>query len=552
MHLKKLITSTLICTLMLTLSACSKNNKSANSTNPNNNKLVVNTNFPTKEQTFNSQADFDKQVEYEFNHGQDLYADKRHNRYHITKVRVNPFGYYKYPIYNDCRSVPKSYAVYKKQMRDDLGITLTRERYNKLAQTYYTNYSPNYAITYNLNNFEIARQPNLKLYEDMFYLPGNSKKVDPALRTRRQLQLLSQPLTTRIPTEINYYKSAHDSAMSNAYKQYITKNSKAIAPQILKNKELNIWHDTTIQKWIQDYKNYHYKYILNPLLRARADKRLKANDLGNNANLQAIILNNRPALKLNGADLYVTNAGYQLLANLPNDQHYLNRMSLARQNGGVYYTDQFGKLIGATSVNNMYVKTMGRINVRSNYQINSNKYTPIILKPNQKVIYKKSLDKADFNLAINSGTTVTKTYTTYSFKKYQNIVKHCTKKQVEINNERDEDMTPYDEYLSDLPYGYDIPGALSTSQRQYLLDHPYYFIDRQNENKPLYVVPVSVNNQLCLNVSSPKPLFSSNITDTPKANIFVNQHTSSLSYLSDISIPMSAVEYASGLELKQK
>ena len=113
-------------------------------------------------------------------------------------------------------------------------------------------------------------------------------------------------------------------------------------------------------------------------------------------------------------------------------------------------------------------------------------------------------------------------------------------------------MTPYDEYLPDLPYGYDIPGALSASQRQYLLEHPYYFVDHQNENKPLYVVPVSVNNQLCLNVSSPKPLFSSNITDTPKANIFVNQRTSSLSYLSDLGIPMSVVKYASGLELKQK
>lgn len=298
-----------------------------------NDMLLVNTNLPNKEVSYNSTTDFNKAIKRNFNTAPLLSINSQYKRRRIIKYRPNPFGYYPYAVYNVCRSKPLPYKLLKKNLFEDNGTQLTRKKYKETTNTYYNNYNPNFAITYNLSEPVIVPKSNASLYKDMFYLPSNSSKVDPQLKTNMQMQFLNRSLVTTDPSQIDYYKSARDSAMSNAYQQYLTKNSKIIAKKILQNKQLNSCHAKTIKQWIQNYKQYHYQYILNPLLNCTSNTNLQANNLGNNSNLTVEVVNGHPVLKIKNTNLYVTNAGYQLLANLPTNQLYLNKESKKRIKG---------------------------------------------------------------------------------------------------------------------------------------------------------------------------------------------------------------------------
>lgn len=524
-----------------------------------NDMLLVNTNLPNKEVSYNSTTDFNKAIKRNFNTAPLLSINSQYKRRRIIKYRPNPFGYYPYAVYNVCRSKPLPYKLLKKNLFEDNGTQLTRKKYKETTNTYYNNYNPNFAITYNLSEPVIAPKSNASLYKDMFYLPSNSSKVDPQLKTNMQMQFLNRSLVTADPSQIDYYKSARDSAMSNAYQQYLTKNSKIIAKKILQNKQLNSWHAKTIKQWIQNYKQYHYQYILNPLLNCTSNTNLQANNLGNNSNLTVEVVNGHPVLKIKNTNLYVTNAGYQLLANLPTNQLYLNRESCQRIKGQLYFTNQFGKLIPSSNVPSMYFDKSDDgttpNSFKFDYKTKYNKWASVTLKLDSKIFSNKNQVHYDTLMMYDYDSSIFE-YITPSWSKYETVIKHCTKKQQQVNDYRADNGLSDNEMAGNLPgevpRGIDIPCVLNRKQRQYLLKHPFHAV---KNGQKYYIEPVVHQGKYCLPFGETDylPMFDNSVAINSKQSIFRSQSTINLSkWRKHIWVPIDSVQTISGMQVKQK
>ena len=470
----KIVIALAIAISCLTLTAC----------NHNKNVAVNQINLPKHEQYYQSQDDLDTDIGYQF----DEYEQKHPNRNNFSytpRFRKNPFGFYKHPVY----------AYY------DNGD----ER---------VNFNRNRLYAYELNNINaFPKIYNKELYQQIYYLLGDSKNIAIKLRSKVQLKyLLSKSALTTNPNQIDYYKSARDSAMSYAYKQYILGN--VSGSQILQNKSLNSWHCSSIKNWINKYIDYHYRYILKPVLnnvsiKVAYQKQQAINNLANDSNIESCVVHGKQILKIKHTNLYVSNAGYQFLAGMSSNDAQNEQKNIKLINVHdrkiVVFTDQFGRLIPSQNVQYIYMRdSVNDPNDVNKPLINkNNKYTNIVIKPNTLVAEGATPETAKLVQNCNVNAVSTKNIVTdlnnsdyfiANWQAYKKQIKQSTyanwRKNQQIVNDYesrndDNDPTEDDNY-------HKMIAPLTKKQQNYLLKKPYYL---KYENTKYYVVPFAIDNK---------------------------------------------------------
>lgn len=470
----KIVIALTIAISCITLTAC----------NHNQNVAVNQINLSKHEQHYQSQDDLDTDIGYQF----DEYEQKHPNRNkfsYTSRFRKNPFGFYKHPVY----------AYY------DNGD----ER---------VNFNRNRLYAYELNNINaFPKIYNKELYQQIYYLLGDSKNIATKLRSKVQLKyLLSKSALTTNSNQIDYYKSARDSAMSYAYKQYILGN--ASGSQILQNKSLNSWHCSSIKNWINKYIDYHYRYILKPVLnnvsiKIAYQKQQAINNLANDSNIESCVVNGKQVLKIKHTNLYVSNAGYQFLAgmssnDIQNEQENVKLINLHNRKI-VAFTEQFGRLIPSQNVQYIYMRdSVNDPNDVNKPLINkNNKYTNIVIKPNTLVAEGATPETAKLIQNCNINVVSTKNIVTdldnsdyfiSNWQAYKKQIKQSTYKNWHKNQQivndyesRNDDNDP----AEDNNY-HKMIAPLTKKQQNYLLEKPYYL---QYRNTKYYIVPFVINNK---------------------------------------------------------